>query len=216
MGLSRKREKEFKKLKTNASDLWDAQRDVLDHAGSVLREAGRQLGNASREQVAPRVRSALDDHVVPAASTTIKASRAVVDDASNRIMHEVLPSVTAAVSAALAGLDLAHDPRVREVSDRVHKSADRVQKTTDRVGQQASKLGKNAGKAFADASDRATKAYSKVAPVPRKKSHGFGGYLLIALGVVAVVGIAYAAWQTLRADDELWVIDDSDESESSK
>jgi archaeosine-15-forming tRNA-guanine transglycosylase len=26
-----------------------------------------------------------------------------------------------------------------------------------------------------------------------------------------VVGLAYAAWQTLRADDELWVVDESDE-----
>ena len=28
------------------------------------------------------------------------------------------------------------------------------------------------------------------------------------VGVVAAAGVAYAAWQTLRADDELWVADD--------
>ena len=43
------------------------------------------------------------------------------------------------------------------------------------------------------------------------KSSGPGKYILIALGVVAVAGVAYAAWQTLRADDELWVSDDSDD-----
>ena len=40
-----------------------------------------------------------------------------------------------------------------------------------------------------------------------KKSSGPGRYILIGLGVVAVAGVAYAAWQTLRADDELWIED---------
>ena len=39
---------------------------------------------------------------------------------------------------------------------------------------------------------------------------GVGGYFLIALGVIAVAGLAYAAWQTLRADDELWVVDEDE------
>ena len=39
------------------------------------------------------------------------------------------------------------------------------------------------------------------------KSAGPGRYILIGLGVVAVAGIAYAAWQTLRADDDLWIED---------
>jgi len=45
---------------------------------------------------------------------------------------------------------------------------------------------------------------------PPKKSGGIGagGVIAILLGVAAAVGIAYAAWQTLRADDELWVADD--------
>jgi hypothetical protein len=40
-----------------------------------------------------------------------------------------------------------------------------------------------------------------------KKSAGPGRYILIGLGVVAAAGIAYAAWQTLRADDDLWIED---------
>ena len=32
--------------------------------------------------------------------------------------------------------------------------------------------------------------------------------LNLLFGVAAAVGVAYAAWQTLRADDELWVADD--------
>ncbi len=38
---------------------------------------------------------------------------------------------------------------------------------------------------------------------------GPGRYILIGIGVVAAIGVAYAAWQTLRADDELWVDDEA-------
>jgi hypothetical protein len=51
-------------------------------------------------------------------------------------------------------------------------------------------------------------AWSKPAPVPVKKGIGAGGVIAIILGVAAAVGVLYAAWQTLRADDELWVADD--------
>ena len=53
-----------------------------------------------------------------------------------------------------------------------------------------------------------SKAFSKAAPVPVKSGPGAGGVIAIILGVAAALGILYAAWQTLRADDELWVADD--------
>lgn len=46
------------------------------------------------------------------------------------------------------------------------------------------------------------------APAPAKKGIGAGGVIAIILGVGAALGVLYAAWQTLRADDELWVADD--------
>jgi hypothetical protein len=49
--------------------------------------------------------------------------------------------------------------------------------------------------------------------VAPKKSGGFGKYLAIGAGVVALLGIGYAVWQTFRADDELWVADDDIEGE---
>ncbi|MBW9109574.1 DNA helicase [Microbacterium ureisolvens] len=51
-------------------------------------------------------------------------------------------------------------------------------------------------------------SWTKAAPVPAKKGIGAGGVIAIILGVAAAVGVLYAAWQTLRADDELWVADD--------
>jgi hypothetical protein len=50
--------------------------------------------------------------------------------------------------------------------------------------------------------------------VKEEKQAGPGRYILIGLGLVAVAGVAYAAWQTLRADDELWVSSDDDLEEA--
>jgi hypothetical protein len=46
--------------------------------------------------------------------------------------------------------------------------------------------------------------------IKQEKQAGPGRYILIGLGLVAVAGVAYAAWQTLRADDELWVSSDDE------
>ena len=43
---------------------------------------------------------------------------------------------------------------------------------------------------------------------PQKSGPGLGSVVAIILGVAAAVGVLYAAWQALRADDELWVADD--------
>lgn len=52
-------------------------------------------------------------------------------------------------------------------------------------------------------------APARLAPQPVKKSGpGLGSVVAIVLGVGAAIGVLYAAWQTLRADDELWVADD--------
>ncbi len=45
-------------------------------------------------------------------------------------------------------------------------------------------------------------------PEPVKKGPGLGSIVAIVLGVAAALGVVYAAWQALRADDELWVADD--------
>ena len=45
-------------------------------------------------------------------------------------------------------------------------------------------------------------------PEPPKK--GAGAYLLMVVGAVALAGVAYAVWQTLRADEDLWVEEDDE------
>lgn len=48
----------------------------------------------------------------------------------------------------------------------------------------------------------------KVAPAPKKQGMGLGAVVAIVLGAAAAIGVVVAAWQALRADDELWVADD--------
>lgn len=44
--------------------------------------------------------------------------------------------------------------------------------------------------------------------VAEKKGAGAGSYVALGIALVAAAGVAYAVWQTFRADDELWVADE--------
>jgi hypothetical protein len=175
MGLSGKRKRELNKLRGQASDLLDDQRDVLEQANRVIREARRQAGNYAREEVSPRIRETVDTRVKPAVASGFAAAGGAAHAAREHIVEDFVPAVTSAVGSALAVLEVAKDPRVREALKRVSSG----------------------GKAV----------------VPVKKSAGPGRYILLGVGIAATLAIAYAAWQTLRADDDLW-IDDEEFSES--
>jgi hypothetical protein len=45
--------------------------------------------------------------------------------------------------------------------------------------------------------------------MPKKSSNPLV-YVLMAIGAIAVAVVSYAAWQTLRADEDLWVEEDAD------
>ncbi len=47
-----------------------------------------------------------------------------------------------------------------------------------------------------------------VEPAPVKTGPSVGAVIAVILGAAAAIGVVWAAWQTLRADDELWVADD--------
>jgi hypothetical protein len=49
---------------------------------------------------------------------------------------------------------------------------------------------------------------------PPKSSSGPGKYIFLGVAIVAAAGVAYAAWQTLRADDSLWVEDEPEPEEA--
>jgi hypothetical protein len=166
VSLSRKRKKELKRLKNHANDLWQSQQEILDHANAVAREAGRQLGNYSREQVAPVVRGAYDQRLAPVVDRGVKVTHKVADEANRAFNKNVLPAVGTALGAVLSVGDIAKDTRVRSALNRLQ------------------------GKP------------------PVKKGPGAGTVIAIGVGVVAAAGVAYAVWQTFRADDELWVAEE--------
>lgn len=188
MGLSRKRERELKRLRKSASELWDDQREVLEHASSVVREAGKQVGYLGREQVAPRVRGTIDQRIMPSVASGVAATRHVAGSARDKVTHDVFPSVASAIASALAVIEVAKNAKVKEVTRQLSQAGDKASKVGRKVGTRV----------------------GIVTPAPRR---GPGRYILIGLGVVAAAGVAYAAWQTLREDDDLWISDDFDEPE---
>lgn len=166
MSLSRKRRKELKRLRSSAEELWGNQQHVLEHANAVAREASRQLGQLTREEVVPRVRTGFESYVRPSveqARTLAKSAGGTVE----RTMGNALGSV-------LSIGDIANDARVRRAVERISPRA--------------------------------------AAVVKQNKGPGVGTYLLVGAAVVAAAGVAYAVWQTFRADDELWVADDEPDS----
>lgn len=163
LSLSKKRQKELDQLRAQAELLLQNQQTVLDHATAVAREAGRQAGYLTREEIAPRVRENYQNYVAP---TARKAAHAASDTLNNR----VIPAVGTVLGTALSVADIAKDARVQAAVKRLSKAAP-----------------------------------AAVAP---KKKGGFGTFVAVSIGVAALAGVAYAVWQTFRADDELWVADE--------
>ena len=96
------------------------------------------------------------------------------------------------IGSALSVWDAANEKRDNLAAGRAFGSVD-----LSALQAKAQKYGKTAAKRIA-----------APAPAPAKKGIGAGGVIAIILGVAAAAGVLYAAWQTLRADDELWVADD--------
>ncbi|MDQ1082342.1 MULTISPECIES: DNA helicase [Microbacterium] len=183
MGLSRKSKKELRKLQKHAAKVWESQQVLLGESGKVAREAGHQLGRFSREDLVPAVQDGYGKYAAPYVDKTVKGT--------NRFLsHKVVPAAGAVVGGALSVWDAAGDTR-----DRLAKGKG-FELDTHKYAKRAEKYGK-----------QATKRLAKKLP-SQKEGIGAGGVIAIILGVVAAAGVAYAAWQTLRADDELWVADD--------
>ena len=184
MSLNRKRKKELRKLQSQASKLWETQQVLVNEAGHVAREAGRQLGNYNREHVVPTVQHSYERYAAPYLEQGVETGRRVLNSA-------VVPAAGAVVGTAMSVWDVANEKRHRISSGKGLGGFD------------AEKFKKNAAKA----GKKVTRSMTVAAPA-KKKSMGAGSVIAIILGVAATAGVLYAAWQTLRADDELWVADD--------
>lgn len=176
MGVSRKRQRELKRLKREAEDLLHDQREVLEHASRVVSDARHQASNFAREEVGPRVKDAYDDRVLP----VLRSGASAVKHGRDRFVDDLLPAVTSALGSAIAVIEAAKKTEVRD--------------TIAKVGRSAKNTGLRAG--------------VKAGLIEAPKSSGPAKYIFLGVALVAVAGVAYAAWQTLRADDSLWVEDE--------
>jgi hypothetical protein len=66
------------------------------------------------------------------------------------------------------------------------------------------------GKAPKGALAAARKALSGSASTKAASGPGVGTIVAVGVGLAALIGIGYIAYQTFRADDELWVAEDDD------
>ena len=165
MSLSRKRRRELTRLRKSADELWNHQQEVLERANAIAREAGRQAGVLTREEVVPRVRESYENILLP----SVHATQELAEGVRHQVVEKVLPGLGTAIGTVMSVGDVARDARVRAAINRL-----RFQKPV----------------------------------VIEKKGLGAGSYIAIGLGLAAALGVAYAVWQTFRADDELWVAED--------
>ncbi|MFT4307420.1 MAG: DNA helicase [Microbacterium sp.] len=185
--LTRKRKKELRRLQNQANKLWDSQQVLVGEAADVAREAGRQLGNYNREHIVPVVQTGYQRYAEPYVTRGLSASRRVLSDG-------VIPAAGAVVGGALSVWDAAADTRARIASGRglTLPSSAALQKKAAQYSASATR-----------------KLSARLAALePPRKGIGTGAVIALILGGVAAAGVLYAAWQTLRADDELWVADD--------
>lgn len=183
MELSRKRRRELKKLRGAAENVWNEQREVLDHASKVLRDAGRQASVVARKDVAPRVRDSYERRVQPGIDASVGAVRHATHATKSTVTDDILPAISGALGSAAAAIEVARDKHLREAIRTASRTSNEI----------------------------ATKAGQRLGLIEVKRSPGPGTFVLIGLGVVAAAAIAYAAWQTFRPDDDLWVEDDLDD-----
>jgi hypothetical protein len=176
MALSRKRQREFDHLKNQTEALLRDQREVIEQATRVVQNASHQAAHFAREEVAPRVHETYEDRIRPAVRSGYRSARSAVRDGRERFSDDVVPAVTSALGSAMAIIEAAKNPAVRDALVRASKGARSV--------------GERAG------------------VVEAPKSAGPARYIFIGVALVAAAGVAYAAWQTLRADDSLWIEDE--------
>ncbi|MBT1018655.1 DNA/RNA helicase [Canibacter sp. lx-72] len=101
MSLSRKNKRELKKLRKLVGVVLDEQRDVIDHAGVVLSEAGNQAKKLSNQHLLPRVAKAyktVSPTVERGLANLIKFSQGLGDKMPPLAEQTVLRAINAANS----------------------------------------------------------------------------------------------------------------------
>jgi hypothetical protein len=212
------KEKQVKRLKKDAQRLWGDQQALLTRANSLAQGAGPHLSSYAKDRldkVVPGATTVVADKVVPVVGKAGKAAGTYAASTTKDALTGVLlPAISSATAAAVALAEEAGDRL--GVSDAVTKQGKKVTDTLGSVTRSGHKAGAKGGvklRAAAKAGKAAAKHGSKL--TGKKKGLGVGGTLGILLGIGVLAGIGYAVWQTLRADDDLWVADEDPDTTGS-
>ncbi|WP_434315689.1 hypothetical protein [Leifsonia sp. P73] len=111
MSLTRKRQKELDRLRSDAQELWGQQQEVIANANALAAAARKQAAHYSREELAPRVREGYDSYVRPVAQTARDSAGRYAGVARDRLVGDVIPAVGTAVGTALSVVDHARAAR---------------------------------------------------------------------------------------------------------
>lgn len=90
--MGRKKLSESERLRADAERLLREQREVLAHAGTVVRDASRELGRYAHDEAYPRVAA---------------GARHAASATRHKIVDEVLPGVASVIGGALAAVESA-------------------------------------------------------------------------------------------------------------
>ena len=212
--------KQVKRLKKDAQRLWGDQQALLTRANSVARDAlphAQRYAKDNIDKVVPGATAAVTTKVAPAVGRFGKAAGSYAGSTGKDALTGVLlPAVTSATAAALALADEASDRLGLPKTGVAEKAGKRLDAAT-KIGRAAEAKGGVKLKAAAKAGKAAAKHGSKriaKATGNDRSGLGVGGVLGILLGVGLLAGIGYAIWQTLRADDDLWVADEDPDTTS--
>jgi hypothetical protein len=207
-------QKQVKRLKKDAQRLWNDQQALLTRANAVGRDAFPHVQQFARERLdsaVPGARTVVAEKLAPVVGKAGKVAGSYAASTAKDVFSGVLlPAVTSATAAAVALAEEAGDRL--GVSEAVTKQGKKI---TDRLGTVT-----KAGHASGAKGGVKLRAAAKAGGVAAKKASGgksgpgVGGVLGVLLAVGLAVGIGYAVWQTLRADDDLWVADEDPDTTS--
>lgn len=87
-------------LRANTEELLREQKEVLSHAGAVVRQASRELGRVTTEEVYPRV---------------ARGTRVAAQATRDKIVDDVIPAVASVIGSTLSVIDSARDKRLSQL-----------------------------------------------------------------------------------------------------
>ncbi|MDH2443610.1 hypothetical protein QDR37_06600 [Amnibacterium sp. CER49] len=210
------REKQIKRLKKDALKLWEDQQALFGRAGGVYTSALPHAQYLAQTKLGPTALGVYTDTLKPlagkGATAGLAAGRVAASTAQDAVFGTVVPAVSSAAAAALTlASEASHRLKADDLAKAAGRAADTVTKAT-KAGHRSEAKAAVKIAAAAKTAKVAGKAAKGAAAAKRSGGVGAGGTVGILLGLVAVAGIGYAVWQTLRADDDLWVADDEPET----